>query len=151
MIRSPFDIRNGWRFYQHPAFRQPFDRLTQDVGELRARLETAEFEQHPKTKLLARIVKLLLDDIPRDPNAAEYPLGNTLGSAGRHWRRAKFLQRYRLFFRFQTKAKIIVCAWLNDETTLRKTGATTDPYHVFAQRLASGHPPDDWDALLSES
>jgi 6-phosphofructokinase 1 len=43
--------------------------------------------------------------------------GGTLGEEYKHWFRAKFLQQFRLFFRYQQSAgaKIIVLAWVNDE------------------------------------
>ena len=72
-----------------------------------------------------------------------------MGPAFRHWRRAKIGRRFRLFFRFDSKTKIIIFAWVNDEHTLRSSGAKTDPYVVFQKMLKSGNPPDDWDALLA--
>jgi hypothetical protein len=81
---------------------------------------------HPKAKLLKRILELILNEIPRNPNSVEYQLGNTLGPAHRHWRRAKFLGRFRLFYRFSTAHRAIVYAWVNDETTLRKADSRTD-------------------------
>lgn len=45
--------------------------------------------------------------------------GNTLGPEHRHWRRAKIGRRFRLFFRYDSRAKTIVFAWVNDEQTLR--------------------------------
>ncbi|MGL5139225.1 MAG: type II toxin-antitoxin system YhaV family toxin, partial [Beijerinckiaceae bacterium] len=90
-------------------------------------------------------------EIPRDPNALTYQLGNTLGPSHRHWRRAKFLQRFRLFFRFDSTARIIIYAWVNDENTLRKAGARNDPYAVFLRRLEAGDPPDDWVELLGDA
>ena len=89
-----------------------------------------------------------IPEIPRDPNAAEFQLGNTLGPAHRHWRRAKFLGRFRLFFRFSSMHKAIVYAWVNDETTLRKAGARSDPYAAFSRQLREGNPPDGWEDLL---
>ena len=77
-------------------------------------------------------------EIPRDPGAAEYNLGNTLGPAHRHWRRAKFLGRFRLFFRYNSKAAVIIYAWVNDENTLRKAGGGNDPYHLFGGMLRKG-------------
>ncbi len=151
MSGSSFDERNGWRLYQHPAFRGPFDELTAEVGRLRAALAPEDFARHPKAKLLARILRLVLDEIPLDPGAAQYELGNTLGAAHRHWKRAKFLERFRLFFRYRSREKIIVYGWINDESTLRARGAKNDPYAVFERRLTSGEPPDDWDDLLDES
>ena len=40
----------------------------------------------------------------------EYRQGNTMGPAFRHWRRAKIGRRFRLFFRFDSKTKIIIFA-----------------------------------------
>jgi len=93
---------------------------------------------------------LVLDRIPRDPLAVEFRQGNTLGRDRRHWFRAKFGgNRFRLFFRADSRARVIVYAWVNDRDTLRKAGASSDPYAVFAGMLAGGNPPDDWPALLA--
>jgi toxin YhaV len=88
--------------------------------------------------------------VPRDPLAAELRQGNTLGPAHRHWFRVKFgANRFRLFFRADSAARIVVYAWVNDRDTLRKAGATSDPYAVFGAMLAAGNPPDDWPKLLA--
>jgi toxin YhaV len=138
-----------WRLFVHPAFSEPFDALVAEAGRLRAN-HPEGYEQHPKTKLLKRITDLILKEIPRDPGAAEYDLGNTLGPRHRHWRRAKFLGRFRLFFRYSSKAGVIIYAWVNDENTLRKAGGSNDPYEVFSGLLRKGRPPDDWNALAKE-
>ena len=44
---------------------------------------------------------------------------------------------------------MIVYAWVNDRNTLRKEGARTDPYRLFAAMLENGNPPDDWPSLLA--
>lgn len=147
---SPFAERNGWKLHRARAFRQSVDPLTEDVARLAA-ADPDGYRAHPRTKLLARIRSLIVEEIPRDPNAPVYALGNTLGPTHRHWRRAKFLQRFRLFFRFDSASRIIVYAWVNDETTLRKAGARSDPYAVFVRRLDDGDPPDDWDELLTDA
>jgi toxin YhaV len=101
-------------------------------------------------RLLAALRTLMLDRIPRDPLAPGYRQGNTLGRAHRHWFRAKFGgNRFRLFFRADSTARVIVYAWVNDRDTLRKAGAGSDPYAVFSGMLASGNPPDDWSALMA--
>ena len=56
--------------------------------------------------------------------------------------------RFRLFFRSDTRARVVVYAWVNDRDTLRKAGAASDPYAMFARMRAQGNPPDDWDAFL---
>ena len=72
-----------------------------------------------------------------------------MGPAFRHWRRAKFGQRFRLFFRFDSKIKIIIFAWVNDKKPLRSAGSATNPYAVFQKILKRGNPPDDWSTLLA--
>lgn len=107
------------------------------------------WEGSPWAKLLRRILTIILQEIPSDPQSSRYELGNTLGADARGWRRAKFLRnRMRLFFRFDTASKVIVYAWVNDENTLRKEDAATDPYAVFRAMLVAGDPPHDWDKLL---
>ena len=134
----------------HPAFRRQYDALIADVESLKVSLSPESFAAHGRVKLLARVNKLVLDDIPADPQAKMYELWNTLGPNRRHWRRAKFFQRFRLFFRFQSTANIIVYAWMNDERTLRARGARPDVYEAFKRRLLSGDPPDGWDQLLDD-
>ena len=109
------------------------------------------FESNANVKLLDALTTLILEVVPSDPNRDEYRQGNTMGPAFRHWRRAKIGRRFRLFFRFDSKTRIIIFTWVNDENTLRSSGAKTDPYIVFRKMLKSGHPPDDWDALLAAS
>lgn len=150
MSGLPFAERNGWCLFRHAEFRRTLDGLAADVERL-ARRQPNDWQSHPKAKLLRRIVDLIEFEIPHDPNAPEYAQGNTLGHSHRHWRRAKFLGRFRLFFRFDSASRIIVYAWVNDENTLRKAGARTDPYAVFRRRLDEGNPPDDWATLLAEA
>ncbi len=102
--------------------------------------------------VLAHVLDLIFKAIPRDPDAPEYRLGHTLGSKHAHWRRGKTGGgRYRLFFRFRSDARLIVFAWINDEHSLRTYGSTSDAYRVFADGLARGTPPDDWDSLVVEA
>jgi toxin YhaV len=99
----------------------------------------------PEATILAALVRVIRDHIARDPNAADHRLRQPLGA----WRLVKFLGRLRLFYRFSSKHRLVVLAWLNDENTLRKEGASTDPYVVFASMLARGEIPEDWDALVA--
>lgn len=93
---------------------------------------------------------MCFERIPQDPGSERYRQGGTLGGGYKHWFRDKFGNgRFRVFFRFDSRAKIIVYAWVNDETTLRTCGAKSDAYAVFAAMLASGNPPDSRTALLA--
>jgi|SRR5271155_3972730 len=138
---------NGWRLYQHRLFAMQVRKLTEEVEKLRA-AQPDSYAQSPKTKLLASIYRLVTEIIPRDPGAREFRQGDTLGPENRHWFRAKFHQRYRLFFRFSSKEKVIVYAWVNDESSLRKAGSRTDAYAVFRAMLAAGDPPATFEALF---
>jgi toxin YhaV len=103
------------------------------------------------TKRLAAIARLAFDVIPQDPTRAEYRQGGTLGDDRKHWFRAKFFQQYCLFFRYHAAAKMIVYAWVNDDETKRAYESNDDAYRVFRKMLESGHPPDDWNQLLSQA
>jgi toxin YhaV len=46
---------------------------------------------------------------------------------------------------------MIVYAWVNDDDTKRAYESSDDAYRVFRKMLESGHPPDDWDQLLSQA
>lgn len=95
-------VVNGWRLFAHPLFTRQLERLVSQVEVLAA--QTPEtFKNHPATKLLATIKRYILEIIPADPNAAEFRQGNTLGPDNRHWFRAKFHDRYRLFYRFSSQ------------------------------------------------
>jgi toxin YhaV len=141
---------NDWTLYFHPLFQHQLEKLTAQVEALQAK-DPAGYKEQPATKLLATINRYIREIIPRDPNAAEFRQGNTLGADNRHWFRAKFHERYRLFYRFSSKEKVIVYAWVNDEGTLRKAGSKTDPYAVFRAMLDSGNPPSTMAELLAVS
>ena len=143
-------VVNGWRLFAHPLFAQQLERLTARVEILAAKGPTT-YKDQPATKLLATIRRYILEVIPRDPNASEFRQGNTLGEDNRHWFRAKFHERYRLFYRFSSQDRVIIYAWVNDEESLRKAGAKTDPYRIFRNMLASGNPPSSMRQLLDAS
>lgn len=140
-------IVNGWKAYVHPFFEDQLRRLEAQVASL-AKSDPAGYRNQPAAKLLATIHRYIVEIIPRDPGAPEFRLGNTLGPDNRHWFRAKFHERYRLFYRFSSKEKVIVYAGVNDERTLRKSGSKTDPYRVFLAMLEAGDPPGSMQELL---
>lgn len=138
---------NGWTILAHPLFLDQLEKLTDAVEALKVK-KPDEYQRNASTKLLAALNKLVFQTIPVDPTATVYRQGSTLGEAHKHWFRAKFGHgRFRLFFRYDSTAKIIIFAWVNDETTLRTYGAKTDAYKVFKGMLEEGNPPDDWTAL----
>ncbi|ART50091.1 type II toxin-antitoxin system YhaV family toxin [Acidovorax carolinensis] len=142
--------RNGWKLLFHEC-------LVEQLQKLHAAAERAQkqdpkgFESNANLRLFAALSKLIFEAVPSDPNREECRQGNTMGATYRHWRRAKIGRRFRLFFRFDSKTRIIIFAWVNDEHTLRASGSKSDPYIVFQRMLERGHPPDDWADLLSAS
>ena len=143
-------VVNGWTIFAHPVFLDQVETLVRQVEDLRHKDRTGYVRKNA-SKRLAAIAKLAFDVIPQDPGRPEYRQGNTLGKEHKHWLRAKFFQQNRLFFRYHALSKIIVYSWVNDEGTKRAYESSDDAYRVFRKMLESGHPPDDWDALLAEA
>ena len=142
--------RHGWRILFHPELVRQLSKL-EEVRERARRNDPHGFASNANVKLLQTVSRAMLEAIPQDPSRAEYRQGKTLGKGHQHWRRAKIGRRFRLFFRYNSKARIIVYAWMNDERTLRSTRSKTDPYTVFAKMLAQGNPPSDWASLIAGS
>lgn len=142
--------RHGWNLLFHECLSEQLKKL--HAAAQRAQLQDPlGYQSNANVRLFAAISQLMFDTVPSDPNRAEYRQGNTMGTEFRHWRRAKIGRRFRLFFRFDSKIRIIIFAWVNDENTLRSSGSKNDPYTVFQQMLERGRPPDDWAALMAAS
>ena len=140
--------RHGWTLLFHACVVEQLQKL-HAAAQRSEQNEPEGFESNANVKLFRGLSQLMLETVPTDPARDEYRQGNTLGPAHRHWRRAKIGRRFRLFFRYDSKAKVIVYAWVNDETTLRSSGSKSDPYAVFEKMLGRGNPPDDWNALVA--
>lgn len=143
-------VVNGWSIYAHPIFLDQLEKLIEEV-EARQAADPKNWQKKNCTKRLAAIFKLVNEVIPRDPNDPAFRQGNTLGGDRKHWFRAKFFQQYRLFYRFDSSAKVIVLAWVNDEDTKRAYDSKTDAYTTFKGMLENGNPPDSFEKLLKQS
>ncbi|HSR71794.1 MAG TPA: type II toxin-antitoxin system YhaV family toxin [Kiloniellales bacterium] len=137
----------GWTLLFH-------DCILRQLGKL-AEASARAMAAHPETwhrndnvRVFAAIAKLTLEDIPGRPGNPKYRQDDELGREYRHWFRAKFHKRFRLFYRYDSRSRIIVYAWVNDERSLRKAGSRTDPYRLFRRMLRSGDPPDEWNRLV---
>ncbi len=73
---------HGWTLYLHPLFQQQLEKLTAQVETLQAK-DPLRYKERPATKLLSTINCYMRKIIPRDPNAAEFRQGNTLGADNR--------------------------------------------------------------------
>jgi toxin YhaV len=143
-------VINGWSIFAHPLFLNQIESLERQV-EAQRRKDSVNYLKKNSAKRLTAIFKLAFEVIPQDPTLSEYRQGSTLGAHHKHWFRAKFFQQYRLFFRFHSESRIIVYAWVNDEASKRAYSSKTDAYRVFERMLASGRPPNDWNALLTQA
>ena len=90
----------------------------EEVGELRLK-DPINYRSKSATQKLAAIFQLAFKKIPNDRTLPEYRQGSTLGKENKHWFRLKFFQQYRLFFRYHLEKKIIIYAWVNDDSTKR--------------------------------
>ncbi|MGH6946138.1 MAG: type II toxin-antitoxin system YhaV family toxin [Kiloniellales bacterium] len=149
MAAEPPLVVNGWTIFAHPLFLDQLDVLIGDVEQARSK-DPAGYKRKNAAKRLAAIARLAFQMVPQDPERSDYRQGDTLGVDRKHWMRAKLFQQYRLFFRFRKAEKIIVYAWVNDESSLRAYGSKTDAYSVFRKMLDKKRPPDDWTALKAE-
>jgi len=142
-------VVEGWTILAHPLFLNQMERLVSVVDAERASKPNAP--PSANAKLLGHLLDLAFVKIPRDPGSAAYRRGGTLAGR-RHWFRGKTGGgRYRLFYRYDSKARIILYAWVNDEDSLRTHGSRTDAYAVFAKMLDSGNPPDTGEDLVEAS
>ena len=141
----------GWQIWFGELFDTRWRALRDQVKRLKAELDENRFASHSDVKLFAALVHIVHETVPRDPEHTDFRLGKTLGNRFTGWRRVKrhgLPDRMRLFFKFSSTHKVIVFVWLNDADTLRKDGASTDPYAVFRRMLEAGNPPDDFNDLL---
>lgn len=139
---------NGWTLLFHDMMLVQLANLAEACRRARQADPTGS-RSNANVRVLASIAKLVLKVIPQDPGHPDYRIGNTMGPAYQHWSRARFGQRFRLFFRYDSGARIIVLAWVNDGNTLRARGSRRDPYAVFKAMLDRNTPPDDWATLLA--
>jgi toxin YhaV len=139
---------NGWLVLVRPAFTRRYQALREEARQFQQRLPPDEYVRHPLVKLAAAVQRLVTEIVPSDPKAPEFRLRGELG----RFRRAKgrgLPPRYRLFWIFSQQARVIIFLYLNDEETLRKEGAQSDPYEVFKRLLASGEIGADFEANLA--
>lgn len=143
-------IINGWSLFGYPYFIEQYQTLAKKVAQLK-KLNPTSYKKKNDTKRLAAIHKLVFEVIPDNPMLPDYRQGSILGGENKHWFRAKFFQQYRLFFRFHTKSKVIVFAWVNDENNKRAYNKKSDAYQTFKRMLDNGKPPSSWEELIDKS
>lgn len=120
--------RHGWTLLFHDCVAEQLQKLSAAADWVR-QADPEGFEGNANVKLFRALSQVILDAVPTDPARDEYRQSNTLGAAYRHWRRAKVGRRFRLFFRYDSKASVIVFAWVNDEVTAARTRRPDERCH----------------------
>lgn len=149
MSVDAFEV-NGWTVYAHPLFLDQLEAMIKAVEKARKKYQRG-YKKKRAAKLLAAILRVAFEDVPSDPTRDIYRQVSARGDDYKHWFRVKFLQQFRLFFRYHQSenAKVIILAWVNDDTTLRAYQSATEEYAVFRKMLDRRSPPDTWKALLA--
>ena len=141
--------RHSWNLLFHEGLIEQLQKL-QTAAQKAQTQDTQGFESNANVKLFNALAQLMLETVPSDPNRDEYRQGNTMGPAFRHWRRAKLGRRFRLFFRFDSKTRIIIfMAMMEAQTYLAKRQARAD-LNAFDAVMArtGGEPPREGDRIL---
>lgn len=111
--------RHGWTLLFH-------DRVVDQLAELPAVAQGEVQNDRPtcgsnaNVKLLGALSRLMLDVVPGEPGRPEYRQGTSLESARAHWRQATIGRRFQQFFRDDSKAKVIIYAWVKDAKAPRR-------------------------------
>ncbi|EGQ8054738.1 TPA: type II toxin-antitoxin system YhaV family toxin [Vibrio parahaemolyticus] len=147
-------IHHGYELHALIIFQNILEDLVTEVEKISCN-DPDGFFSHPKYKLLEAVHTNILENVPSNPDHADFRQGLTLGKQNTSWRRVKkksLPPRYRLFFQFHSNApKAIIYAWLNNDSTMRQSGAKTDVYKVFEKMLSKGKVPQTWDELYKEA
>ncbi|MFC1895271.1 type II toxin-antitoxin system YhaV family toxin [Thermodesulfobacteriota bacterium] len=143
---------NGWEILLFATFHEQYERLVSRVASLRAK-DPSGYRSHPQAKLLAKVQRVIREDVPQDPQDKKFFVGRALGSEYANWRRVKNIlpPRFRMFFRFSSSSREIIFVWMNDEHTLRKEGGKSDVYAEFRKLIKSGKIPNDYAALIENA
>lgn len=142
--------RHGWTLLFHECLIEQLQKLSAAANRAQQN-DPNECASNANVKLFRALSQLIMDVVPQNPARSEYRQGNTLGQGYRHWRRAKIGRRFRLFFRYDSNARVIVYVWVNDTQTLRSSGSKSDPYVIFQKMLVRGNPSNDWATLIRMS
>lgn len=143
-------VIHGWSVLAHPQFLAQGDALARQVKVLK-QMGPVGYVQKKASKRLTAITRLAFDVVPQDPARPAHGQGGTLGGDHNYWFRARLWQQSRLCFRYHALRKVIVYAWVDNEDTKRSCWSSDEAYLGFRKIPESGHPPDDWDRLLSDA
>ncbi len=126
--------RHGWTLLFH-------DRVIEQLRGLQARAECAKqddrqgCEGYANLGLFHTLSRLILEVVPSNPSRDAYVPDNMQGQIGGHWRRVEIGRSFQLFFRYDSKARVIVFAWIHEEQAL--WSAVSKSVHTATSRRRS--------------
>ena len=126
---------HSWTVLFNEPFLSAYGDLSARARRLKSELSEQKYAQHADVKLFLTVRALTRDVIPGDPHRSDYRLGGGLSK----FRRTKghgLPRRHRLFWVFSDQLKVIIFLYLNDSGSLRKEGARSDPYRLFATMVS---------------
>lgn len=139
---------HGWTLLFNEPFTTRYGDLSARVRGLKSQLgESDEYAQHPDVKLFAAVRALVFEVVPREPDHPAFRLKDDL----RKFRRVKgrgLPSRYRMYFVFSDRLKVIIFLYLNDAKSVRKEGSANDPYAIFKGLVQRGKLGADFEANL---
>ena len=112
--------RHGWTLLFHEGFIEQL-RKVQAAAVPLSDSEPQQFDGDANAKLFQALSHWVMDAVPGDPSRDGFRHCNIAEPAHSNWRCAKIGRRFRLFFRYDARAKVIVFAALKDWTALDAT------------------------------
>lgn len=105
--------RHGWTLLFHEGFIDQL-RKVQAAAVPLSDSEPQQFDGDANAKLFQALSYWVMDAVPGDPSRDAFRHCNIAEPAHSNWRCAKIGRRFRLFFRYDARAKVIVFAALKD-------------------------------------
>ena len=108
--------RHGWTLLFHEGLIEQLH--TVQAGAVQAsESEPQRLDGNANAKLFQALSHRVMDAVPGDPSRDEFRYCNIAEPAHSNWRCARIGRRFRLFFRYDARAKVIVFAALKDRAT----------------------------------
>jgi len=108
--------RHGWTLLFHGGFIEQLRKVKAAAVPV-SDSEPQQFDGDANAKLFQALSHWVMDAVPCDPSRDAFRHCNIAEPAHSNWRCAKIGGRFRLFFRYDARAKVIVFAALKDRAT----------------------------------
>lgn len=113
--------RHGWTLLFHEGLIEQLRKVQAAAGPV-VGSELQRFDGNANAKLFQTLSHWVMDAVPGDPSRDAFRHCNIAEPAHSNWRCAKIGGRFRLFFRYDARAKVIVFAALKDRAAVMAEG-----------------------------